>query len=200
MGNQFLLVIDAHTKWLDVHITTTTSTVATVEALRKSFSTFGLPEVVVSDNATGFKSEDFEALMQANGVKHVCTPPYHPSLNGSVERVVQTLKGGLKKLQAGSLETKLSRFLFSYRSSPHSSTGVSPAELMFGRRLHSTIYVQTSRRKCIKNRNVKRVSMTNMLNHESSNWKMLFMLGTMDPETSGWLVKLVELSALLCLK
>ena len=139
MGKLFLLVIDAHSKWLDVHITPSTSTAATVEALRKSFSTFGLPEVLVSDNATGSTSSEFEAFMQANGVKHVCTPPYHPSSNGLVERAVQTLKGGLKKLKSGSLETKLSRFLFSYRATPHSSTGLSPAELMFGRRLHSPL-------------------------------------------------------------
>ena len=139
MGKTFLLVIDAYTKWLDVHITPSISSSATIELLRKSFSTFGLPEVVVSDNGTGFKSEEFEAFLRANRVKHVCTPPYHPSSNGLVERAVQTLKGGLKKLQDGSLETKLSRFLFSYRSMPHSSTGLSPAELMFSRRLHSPL-------------------------------------------------------------
>ena len=78
-------------------------------------------------------------FLKANGVKHVLTPPYHPSSNGLVERAVQTLKGGLKKSTEGSLETKLSRFLFAYRASPHSSLGVSPAEVMFGRRLHTPL-------------------------------------------------------------
>ena len=41
--------------------------------------------------------------MQANGVKHICTPPYHPSSNGLVERVVQTLKSELKNLTSGTL-------------------------------------------------------------------------------------------------
>ena len=139
MGKLFLLVIDAHTKWLDVYTTPSTSTTATVEALRRSFTTFGLTEVVVSDNAMGFTSEEFESFMQANDVKHICTPPYHPSSNGLVERAVQTLKSGLKKLTSGTLETKLSRFLFSYRSMAHSSTGLSPAELMLGRKLHSPL-------------------------------------------------------------
>ena len=40
-------------------------------------------------------------------------------------------------MQEGSVETKLLRFLFKYRITPHSSTGVSPAELMFGRKLRS---------------------------------------------------------------
>ena len=42
----------------------------------------------------------------------------------------------MKKL-TGSLETRLSRFLFNYRITPQSTTGVSPAELMFSRRLRS---------------------------------------------------------------
>ena len=137
MGKMFLLVIDAYTKWLDVHVTTTSSSAITIELLRKSFSNFGLPEVVVSDNAANFTSEEFQAFMKANGVKHVRTPPYHPASNGVVERAVQTMKDGLKKLKCGSIETKLSRFLFAYRVTPHSSTGTSPAELMFNRRLRT---------------------------------------------------------------
>ena len=50
MGKMILLIIDAYSKWLDVHITSTTSTSSTVECLRKSFSTYGLPEVLVTDN------------------------------------------------------------------------------------------------------------------------------------------------------
>lgn len=55
-----------------------------------------------------------------------------------VECAVQTLKSGLKKLKAGSIETKVSRFLFAYRVTPHGSIGVSPREL-FGRRMHTAM-------------------------------------------------------------
>eukprot|EP00731_Ephydatia_muelleri_P002050 Em0001g2050a len=53
--------------------------------------------------------------------------------NGAAERAVQTLKEYLSKTR-GDLETRLSRFLFQYRLTPHTSTGSSPAELLFGRR------------------------------------------------------------------
>ena len=139
MGRMFLLIIDAHSKWLEVHPTTMTTSAATITLLRKSFATFGLPEVVVSDNASNFTSEEFETFLRKNGVKHVRTPPYHPASNGLVERAVQTFKSGMKKLTEGSVETKVSRFLFKYRLTPQSSTGISPSELMFGRRLHSLL-------------------------------------------------------------
>lgn len=67
------------------------------------------------------------------------TSPYHPASNGLAERAVQTLKSGLKKMRDGNLETRLARFLFWYRTTPHATTGVSPAELMFGRRLRSPL-------------------------------------------------------------
>ena len=42
-------------------------------------------------------------------------------------------------IKEGPLETRLSQFLFKYRITPHSSTGVSPAELIFGRTLRSRL-------------------------------------------------------------
>ena len=75
--------------------------------------------------------------MDMNGIKHLTTAPYHPASNGLAERVVQTLKTGLKKMIAGNIENKLARFLFQYRITPHTTTSRSPAELLMGRRPRS---------------------------------------------------------------
>ena len=99
----FLLLIDAHSKWLEVHMTTSSTSATTISLLRKSFASLGLPEVIVSDNATNFTSEEFEQFLKKNGVKHVKTPPYHPASNGLAERAVQTFKEGMRKLKDGSL-------------------------------------------------------------------------------------------------
>lgn len=138
-GKMFLLIMDAHTKWMEVHMTNTSTSSVTIELLRKSFASFGLPDVIVSDNATTFTSEEFAEFCKKNGVRHIRTPPYHPASNGLVERAVQTFKEGMKRLREGSLSTRLSRFLFKYRIIPHSSTGVSPAELMYGRKLRTQL-------------------------------------------------------------
>ena len=84
-GKMFLVVVDVHSKWLDVHMTSSTTTSATLELLRRSFATLGLPEVVVSDNAANFTSEEFSSFMKKNGIKHIRTPPYHPASNGVAE-------------------------------------------------------------------------------------------------------------------
>ena len=49
---------------------------------------------------------------------------------------VQTFKTAMKKSASeGNIDTKLARFLFHYRTTPHSTTGVSPAKLLMGRKL-----------------------------------------------------------------
>lgn len=45
----------------------------------------------------------------------------------------------MRKATPSDIETKLARFLFHYRTTPHSTTGVSPAELMMGRRLRTLL-------------------------------------------------------------
>ena len=115
LGQMFLLLVDAHSKWLEIHATRTSTSTATIELMRKTFASVGLPETIVSDNATTFTSEEFTEFLSRNGVRHVRSAPYHPASNGLVERAVRTFKEGMKRLKHGSLNTRLSRFLLRYR-------------------------------------------------------------------------------------
>lgn len=103
--------------------------------MRATFATLGIPEMLVTDNGTAFTSTEFAQFVKQNGIQHITMSPYHPASNRLAEHAVKTFKEGMKKLTKGSLETKLLRFLFNYRSTIQSTTGVSPAELMFGRPL-----------------------------------------------------------------
>ncbi|XP_071054976.1 uncharacterized protein [Onthophagus taurus] len=81
-------------------------------------------------------SDEFEMFLKKNNIKHLTSPPYHPSSNSAAENVVKTVKNLLKKSLLnntdGDLNCLLCRFLFDYRNTPHCTTGVSPAILMFG--------------------------------------------------------------------
>ena len=82
---------------------------------------------------------EFKQFLTKNGIRHITSAPYHPSSNGLAKRAVQTVKQGLKKLREGSIKYKVARFLFAYRNTPRSTTGNSPAELLFGRKLNTRI-------------------------------------------------------------
>ena len=95
--------------------------------------------MIVSDNGTCSSSHKFQTFVKQNGIQHVRTAAYHPSSNGIAERYVQIVKDGLKKMISGSMESRLARLLSCYRVTPQSMTGVSPAELMFGRKLRTRL-------------------------------------------------------------
>ncbi|XP_071092522.1 uncharacterized protein [Haliotis cracherodii] len=101
------------------------------------FTTHGLPEMLVSDNGTCFTSEEFKAFMEKNCIHHVQTALYQPSSNGLAERSVRTFKEGIKKLQGPDIQTRLDRFLFLYRTTPQTTTGQTPAELLVNWRLRT---------------------------------------------------------------
>ena len=130
-----LILVDAHSKWPEVFTMTTTTASKTITKLRETFGRFGLPEQLVLDNGPQFTSEEFETFLRANGVKHICSSPYHPASNGAAERVVQVVKQALKAGLHDSvpLEKTLSTFLLQYRATPHATTGVSPSLLLIGR-------------------------------------------------------------------
>ncbi|GFO14921.1 transposon tf2-9 polyprotein [Plakobranchus ocellatus] len=141
----FLVIVDAHTKWVEIIPTATSTSSATINILSTTFARYGIPEQVVSDNGPQFTSEDFRAFMSSNGIKHTRSALYHPATNGLAERMVQSFKNAMKaaKHDEGSIHLKLTRFLLAYRNSPHSTTGESPASLMFGRRLRTRLDICT---------------------------------------------------------
>lgn len=134
-----MVIVDAHSKWLDVKIMQSITSEKTIEKLRSVFATHGLPKQLVTDNGRSFTSDKFQEFVSMNGIKHTFSAPYHPATDGQAERAVQSLKRGLREMSHGTVEERLSKFLFKYRITPHSTTGIPPAELLMGGRLRSRL-------------------------------------------------------------
>ena len=64
----------------------------TIAKLQWTFSHFGLPQTIVTDNGTCFTSEMFQSYLQSLGIQHITTALYHPQSNGMAERCVQIFK------------------------------------------------------------------------------------------------------------
>ena len=117
----------------------------TMAELRRVFVIHGLPEQIVSDNGAQFTSDLFQQFLKEIGIKHVRSAPHHPSTNGEAKRFVQTFKNGMRaaKNDNGTFETKLARFLLVYRSTPNTTTGESPSQLLFHRQLRTRLSLVT---------------------------------------------------------
>ena len=132
-GKMILILIDAHSKWIEAIHTPNATSASVIVELRSLFAQFGILETIVTDNGTCFVSSEFKSFLESNGVKHLTSAPYHPASNGLAEHAVQIVKKGLKKIVQGNIRTRLAQVLFAYRLTPQTTTGVSPAELLLGR-------------------------------------------------------------------
>ena len=138
MGHYFLLIVDAYSKWLEVHKTNSMTSETTINLMRKTFATFGLPEQLHTDNGSCFTSNEFETFCKANGIKHTLSGAWHPETNGLAEKCVQIFKNAIKKMK-GDMDFRLSRFLFRYRTTEQESTNRTPAFLLMGRELKTRL-------------------------------------------------------------
>ena len=141
LNKMYVIVVDAHSKWPEIYEMSQTTSTKTITVLRHLFASYGLPEQVVSDNGPQFVSDEFATFLKANGVKHVRCAPYHPASNGLAERFVRTFKQAMKagKHDGQTQQHQLENFLFTYRTTPHATTGVTPCSLFLGRDLRTKL-------------------------------------------------------------
>ena len=140
-GENLLVVVDYYSRFFEVVIMRSTTSQKMIEALTPIFTRYGYPFSLKSDNAPQFVSEDFETFLAGHGIQQRKSPPIWPQANGEVERQNMTLLKSLKIAEAEGKAWKdeLNKFLLAYRTTPHSSTGVTPAFLMFGRELRTKL-------------------------------------------------------------
>lgn len=140
-GTMYLIVVDAFSRYPEVVKMKNTTSRTTMDALAEFFARFGNPKTIVSDNGSQFKSRQFEDFCKEEGIKHLCSPPFHPQSNGLAERFVDTFKRGLQKQAEGCDSSALNVFLKTYRATPCASNikEYSPAELFIGRKFISPL-------------------------------------------------------------
>ena len=137
LGRNWLVLVDAYSKYPCIHPTTSTSSKSTTAILEQEFAHFGYPHTLVTDNATTFMSQEFQAWCKQRGIVHLTGAPYHPATNGAAEHLIQSFKQALRKSSLPPKEA-LQEFLMQYRRIPFAS-GLSPSELLNGRRIRTKI-------------------------------------------------------------
>jgi len=131
-----LIIVDTGTNFLDAIPCGNRSVLSVKKCLARLFGFFGLPKLIVGDQAPEFIALT-DWLLQM-GVKFLTSPTYHPQSNGPAERSVRTIKTALKFYNAkmGDPYCYLQKILLNHRS----CTGkTSPAERLMGRNLRTSV-------------------------------------------------------------
>ena len=144
-GHRYILtVVDYATRYPEAEVLKTIDTISVAEGLINIFCRIGFPEEILTDRGTQFVSEMMEEVNRLLSMKHLKTTAWHPQCNGLVERFNGTLKMILKRLCAEcpkQWDRYLPAVLFAYRSSIQESSGFSPFELVFGRKVRGPMEI-----------------------------------------------------------
>jgi transposase InsO family protein len=140
-GEYFMVVISDYCRYPVVEKLNSVSAQAVIPLLERIFGLFSIPNVVKTDNGSPFNSHTFSEFADQLGFKHRKITPLHPKANGTAEAFMKPLVKCMKTALASgqNYKSELNKFLMNYRSTPHPSTGVSPFELMFNRKMKTKI-------------------------------------------------------------
>ena len=110
-----------------------TTAPALILQMKSIFARLGIPETVFSDNGPPYNSHEYLQFSKNYNFTINTSSPDYPQSNGKVEAAVKAAKAILKK------STDPYIALMEYRASPLTGLDKSPAELLYGRKLRTTI-------------------------------------------------------------
>ena len=144
-GDYISVVVDYYSRFFELKFNKSTTAEKILSILNKVIVTHGLPLSIRTDNGPQFASDHFMTYLEKNGIEHRRNTPLWPQVNGEVERQDRSILKRLQIAQAEGrdLKSELDNFLTMYRSTPHSTTGISPTELLC-RRTYRTKLPQLS--------------------------------------------------------
>ena len=147
-GSQLLLIIDEYSRYAIVREVNSTSAENVLPILHDVFSMFGIPAILKSDNGPPFNGVEYEHFCSFFGIHYRFITPYWPQANAEAERFMQNFSKVFQNaaVYGTNWRFELNQFMAAYRSTPHSSTGVAPASLMFKAHLASRLEQMKDRR------------------------------------------------------
>ena len=140
-GEHLLVLVDYFSRWVEVDIIYSTTSEVIIKCLDKQFCRYGVPRALRTDNGANLVSTEMDGYLTEMGIKRRLTTPLWPRANGEVERQNRSLLKAMRAAQAEKKDwrSELNKYLLAYRSTPHTMTGTSPAELLYGRKLSTKL-------------------------------------------------------------
>ena len=143
-GEKVLVLKCLRSKWPEISIflrNQSTNADGVIAAMEKMFAVHGVPDVVRTDNGPPFNSKTFKDFSKRIGFQTQKVTPLWPEANGQAEAFMKCLGKIVRTahIENRDWKTAVDRFMMAYRATPHPSTGVAPAHLMFPGRRFKTL-------------------------------------------------------------
>jgi hypothetical protein len=137
-GNKYILfMVDYYTKWSEAYAISDSKAEKVANAIMGEWiARHGVPLSLHCDNSQEFSSNVLKEIRELLNIKGTFITPYRQKGNGLCERINGTIETILKCMireQRHEWDIALPYALMAYRSTPHSSTNLSPNMMVYGR-------------------------------------------------------------------
>ncbi|GAU50709.1 hypothetical protein TSUD_301140 [Trifolium subterraneum] len=131
-----IVAVDYFTKWIEAEPLAKIGPSHILRFFKRNvLARFRIPQVVVTDNGTQFTNKKFQEFLPTIGTTQHFTSLEHPQTNGQAEAANRVILRGLRRRMGaskGNWTEELHNVLWSYRTTPHSTTGETPFRLTYG--------------------------------------------------------------------
>ena len=141
----YLAIVDRYSNWLSVFKLPRDDSTEVVTILRDYIGVFGIPCTLTTDGAKVFTSKLVEDFCTRWGIIHRVSTAYNAEANKRSEVGVKSAKRLIRGncSQNGDLNNdRFIRALLAHRNQPCSTTGLSPAQVIYGRVLRDFLPLQ----------------------------------------------------------
>lgn len=91
-GRTLLVVVDYFSNFIEVDSLSSEISKSAIRSLMATFSRFGVPDSLVTDNGLCFASSEFAKFVDQWNFQHITSSPRYPQSNGKAENAVRTVK------------------------------------------------------------------------------------------------------------
>ena len=146
------MIVDRFSGWPAVQFcgSSSSSSAKLREWLRLYFATYGIPEELSTDGGLTFTAYETEKFLKDYGVRHRLSSVAFPHSNQRAELGVKSMKRLIRENTGSDGSLSNDKFLMAimqYRNTPDRDTGLSPAQVIFGRNLRDFLPAPQTRYK-----------------------------------------------------
>ena len=133
----YMVTVDYYSNFWELDRLNNQDSTVIIKKLKSHFVRFGIPSILVTDNAPNLTSDTMRNFTKSYNIHHVTSSPHHANANGMSESAVKTASRMIRKCNDSNSDLDMA--LLIHRNTPSEGMLTSPAQRLLGRRTRANL-------------------------------------------------------------